>query len=227
VGIRVRQPLRALHAVVPGRGGLPADLLAVLRDELNVKEVRFLAGAEELVSFSGVPNFRTLGKRFGPATPRVAEAIRALPSDVLTGVRSGGELAVEVDGVRHVLDADEVDVREEARGQLAVQSEAGYVAALDPALDDALRREGLARELVSRIQRLRRDAGLDVSDRIRLAVAGSDAVLAAAAAYADYIMQETLAVGLDRGPDGVQRMAHAADIEVDGTAGHVALTRVE
>jgi len=225
IGIRVRQPLRALHAVIPGRVELTRELLAVLRDELNVKEVHFLAGAEELVSFHGVPNFRVLGRRFGPTTPRVAEAIRALPSDALLAVRSGGELAVEVDGERHVLAADEVEVREEARGELAVQSEAGYVAALDPALDDALRREGLARELVSRIQRLRRDAGLAVSDRIRLAVAGSDPVLEAAAAYADYIMHETLAVDVGTGAAAVAALDHGVELELDGMSGRVGLTR--
>ncbi|MEX0893343.1 MAG: isoleucine--tRNA ligase [Gemmatimonadota bacterium] len=227
IGIRVRQPLRALHAVIPGRAELTDELLAVLRDELNVKEVHFLAGAEELVSFQGVPNFRVLGKRFGPDTPRVAEAIRALPSDALLAVRSGGELAVEVDGERHVLSAEEVEVREEARGELAVQSEAGYVAALDPALDDALRREGLARELVSRIQRLRRDAGLEVSDRVRLAVAGSEPVLEAAATYADYIMHETLAVEVGTGADAVAGLDHAVELELDGMSGRVGLTRAD
>ncbi|MBW3630076.1 MAG: isoleucine--tRNA ligase, partial [Gemmatimonadetes bacterium] len=106
VRIRVRQPLGVLYAVVPVGVDVDGELLAILRDELNVRRVEFMDRAEELVTFSAKPNFRALGARFGKQTPAIAEAIRALPSSELAAFRRGEELAVELDGGQHSPDAD-------------------------------------------------------------------------------------------------------------------------
>ncbi|MGH7443964.1 MAG: DUF5915 domain-containing protein, partial [Longimicrobiales bacterium] len=224
VRIRVRQPLRVLHAVIPAGTHVDDALLAVVKDELNVKEVRFLQAAAELVTFRAQPNFRVLGKRFGARTQAAAQAVRQLDSDMLRALRTGGGASIEVDGEMHVLSADEIELMEEARGDLVVETDAGYTVALDPTIDDALREEGLARELVNRIQRLRKESGLAVSDRIRLMIDGAPAVRAAAERYAEYIRGETLATALTVGAaealwDTVQ------DVDLDGTAAHIALAR--
>ncbi len=224
VRIRVRQPLRTLHAVVPAGVRVDAALLDVVKDELNIKDVQFLRGAEQLVSLRAQPNFRVLGKRFGGSTQAAAQAVRQLGDDALRAFRAGSPLAIRVDGTEHVLSADEVEIVEQAQGDLAVESDGGYTVALDPALDEELRREGLARELVSRIQRLRKESGLAVSDRIRLAIDGGRDIHEAANAFGDYIRGETLAVALTVGSaealwDAIQ------DLDIDGIPAHIALAR--
>jgi isoleucyl-tRNA synthetase len=225
INVRVRQPLRTLYAVVPRGAQLDEALLEVVRDELNVKEVRFLQAAEELVTFSATPNFRVLGKRFGSRTQQAAQKIRELETAALQSFRAGQALTIALDGESFDLAVEEVEVRENARGELVVESDAGYTVALDPALDDELRLEGLARELVNRIQRLRRDSGLAVSNRIRLGVFGGDDLQQAVASHRAYITGETLAVELLTGTDIPSGTSFAVlqDVELDGTPARIAL----
>jgi isoleucyl-tRNA synthetase len=223
VRIRVRQPLRALHAVVPGGRRPREEVLALLRAELNVKEVAFLDSAEALVSLAARPNFRVLGPRFQKASQEVAEALRALPQEGLDAFRSGEPVSVEVGGSSVSVERDWMDVVEVAAGDLVVKTENGYTAALDPTLDEELRVEGMARELVNRIQRLRRDAGLEITDRIRLAVDGPEAVAEAARRFGDFIAGETLAVELGTGPAAVEDLSSVLEDEVDGVPVRVAL----
>jgi isoleucyl-tRNA synthetase len=226
VKIRVRQPLSTVLAVVPGGLTVRAGVLDLVKDELNVKEVGFLASAEELVSLSAKPNYRALGARFRGRTEAVATAVRALSPEKLTAYRRGDPVAVDVDGVSHELMAGDLDVVEEARGGWVVKSEAGYTVALDPKLDDALREEGLARELVNRIQRLRKDSGFDITDRIDLGVYGPEAVERAVSTWREFIAGETLALDVKTGPqmDGA-RFDVAKDVDVDGLSVRIGLSR--
>jgi isoleucyl-tRNA synthetase len=230
VGIRVRQPLATLHAVVPAGIALEEELLEVLRDELNVKRVELIGRAEELVSFVARPNFRALGRRFGKRTPQVAEAVRALPSDALAGFVRGEPLRVTLDGEEQLLEGDEVEVTQAARGELAVQGEGGYTAALDPAVTPELRLEGLARELVNRVQRLRRDEGLEVSDRIRLRVAAdSGEIVEAVERHREMIAGEVLAAGgVEAAPLPVREEGAAAwhEVEIEGQRVRLAIARL-
>ncbi|HEX9109105.1 MAG TPA: class I tRNA ligase family protein, partial [Longimicrobiales bacterium] len=120
VRIKVRQPLRTLFAVVPGREDLSEELLAIVRDELNVKEIRFLGAAEELVSLRANPNFKTLGPKFGKATQQAAAAIRELPSSALSAFRRGETVTIVVGDVTHALEPEHLTVFEEAKGELVV-----------------------------------------------------------------------------------------------------------
>ena len=221
VKIRVRQPLRTLHAVVPGGRALDGGVLELVRDELNVKNVAFLDSAEALVRLVARPNFRNLGPRFGKSTQLAADAIRALPQDALSSYRDGGEVTVSVNGTDHVLQEGDLDVDQEATGDLLVKSEGRTTVALDPALDDELRSEGLARELVNRIQRLRKDAGLEITDRIELLIAGDGPVAQAVEAHGDFIAGETLAVSVAVG-DGAG-WPHVREVDLDGVAAGIAL----
>ena len=226
VNIRTRQPLRTMYAVVPANIRLDDALLEVVRDELNVKEVKFLQHAEELVTLSATPNFRVIGKRFGGRTQAAASLIRELDSAKLVRFRNGEPLTIELDGERFELTAEEVEVRQHAKGALVVEADAAYTVALDPAIDDDLRREGLARELVNRIQRLRRDADLAVSDRIRLGVfSADDQVREAVQSWQEYVAGETLAVTVESGTDIPTSGAYSAvqDVELDGCSARIAL----
>ena len=222
VGIRVRQPLGRMLAVVPGAAPAPG-VLALLTDEINVKTVEFAASSEGLVTLSARPAFRALGRRFGKRTPEAAARIRELGDEELKVVRGGGVVRIEVGGETEEVGGDEMEVVEEARGGWVVRSDGRYTVALDPALDGALRREGLARELVNRIQRLRRDSGLDITDRIRLVVDGTEAVCAAAREHAGAIARETLAVEVEVGVG--DEAAVRKEVVVDGEAAVLGLTR--
>jgi isoleucyl-tRNA synthetase len=201
VNIRVRQPLGTMYAVVPPGLEMEPGLVDVLRDELNVRTIEFIEGAEELVTFSARPNFRALGARFGKLTPRVADAIRQLESTALAASRLGGPLAVEVDGERLTLEPGDLQVVQEATGEFVVEAEGGYTVALDPSVTPELRAEGLARELVSRVQRLRKESGFEVADRVRLAAAAPAELRDAFSRHRDFIMSETLAVELELADD--------------------------
>ncbi len=198
VGIRVRQPLGRILAVVPGE--VPAGgVTALLLDELNVKTVEFAASSEGLVSLAARPGFRALGRRFGKLTQEAAAAVRALGGEALGAVRAGGMARIKVGGEWHEVGGDEMEIVEEARGDWVVRSEGRCTVGLDPTITGPLRLEGLARELVNRIQRLRRESGLAVSDRIRLGVAGGELVLSAAREHEAVIARETLAVAVEVG----------------------------
>jgi isoleucyl-tRNA synthetase len=227
VSIRVRQPLGTVYAVIPAGIHAGEELLAILRDELNVKRVEFMDRAEELVTFSARPNFKVIGAKFGKATPKVGEAIRALPSDALAAFRGGAPLTVEAAGETWTLDGSEFDVVQGARGDFAVQSEGGYTLALDPTLTPELRGEGIAREVVNRVQKLRKDSGLEVSDRIRLGVWGGAELVAAAEAFRELICAETLAVELSTGPEARTEGYEAVrEVELDAITATIALVRV-
>jgi isoleucyl-tRNA synthetase len=224
VRIRVRQPLSRLVAVVPGGRALAPDVLAVVRDELNVKRVEFLTSADALVRLVARPSFRALGPRFGKVTNEAAAAIRALPQAALARYRDGGAVDIEVAGDAHRLEPGDLEVAQEASSGLVVKAEAGYTVALDPALDDELVSEGVARELVNRIQRLRKDAGLEITDRIELAIGGPDVIRSAAARHESFIGGETLAVVVTVWPGAPQyEFPHVREVDIDGTPATIGL----
>jgi len=196
VRIRVRQPLRTLQAVVPEGSRPRPELLEVLREELNVKEVRFLDSAEELVRLVPRPNFRALGPRFQKRSEVAATAIRALPEEVLRAFRRGEPAYLLVDGEESLLEPGWLDLVEEASGEWVVRAADGIAAAIDPTLDEALRTEGMARELINRIQRLRKESGLAITDRIELRIDGGAPALGAAEEFRTLICGETLATEL-------------------------------
>ena len=225
--IKVRQPLRALHAVIPGGRRLDAELVDILEDELNVKRVVFLAESSDLVRLRAKPDFGALGPRFGSRTPKVARAVESLDVDALRELRDGREIQLQVDGDEAVIRPDDVGIIEEAAEGLVVGGSQGYLAALDRELDDQLRGEGIARELVSRVQRLRRDSGLDVSDRIELQIDGDEEIEAAATSHSEYIAGETLALALQVGGGPEARFDNVREVEIEGSPVRIGLLRVE
>ncbi len=172
-----------------------ADLV---QDELNVKEVRLLDNATEAVSHTIKPLQRQLGQKFGNKLPEIQQAIAALDSeDAAKTLLSGGSLRVTVGGQECVIQPDDVEVRAQAKGGFAVAEEGAYVAALVTTLTPELLNEGIAREFVRRVQDLRKVAGLEVSDRIRLFVDAPAQLKAAIEAHRSYVTTETLAVDLE------------------------------
>ncbi len=229
VGIRVRQPLARMLAAVPAdvdRVTFEA-LLPLLVAEVNVKRVELVTRGTDLVSLEARPSFRALGKRFGKATPEAAEAVRRLPPEAVARFETGEPVTIEVGGAAHTLQPDDLVVHRQARGDVVVRSDGAVVAAIDPALTEALKQEGLAREVVSRVQRLRREAGYQVTDRIVVWVSGDGAVEEATRCHADYIAGEVLAreVAVGNGGNAAPAADLAQDVELDGMRARLAVRR--
>ncbi|MCB1164182.1 isoleucine--tRNA ligase [bacterium] len=205
-GLKTRQPLASFE--VAGGGDAVRAALAdpalreLVLDELNVKAVGLLDDAGDRMRFVAKPRFKQLGPRLGGAMKAVAAAVATLPPDaVLDGYRQG-ELQVEADGQRFTLTRDELDFGAEAVGAYEVGMDGALCGALDITVDAALAREGHLRELVNRVQNLRKGAGLEVSDRIRLRWEGGELTRATLAEHGPSLMGETLAVDLSEGLSG-------------------------
>ncbi|HXC24746.1 MAG TPA: isoleucine--tRNA ligase [Gemmatimonadaceae bacterium] len=226
-GIKVRQPLATMVCVVPY--GADAEMLkplvSLLATELNVKDVVFASSADDLVTLEARANFRSLGKKFGKQTPLAAAAIQAFGSEALRRFEHGGDLEVAVGNESHPLSPDDITIVRRAAGDLVVQEEGGYFAAIDPTVTPELLREGIAREIVSRVQRLRKELGFAVSDRITLKVFGDDTVQDVVMHYREWIAEEVLALDVPVAPLGNEDNAtHRLDL--DGRHVDVAITRI-
>ncbi len=203
---KVRQPLR--RAVIVANDAereaieARADLVTA---ELNVKELDFVSDESELVSYTAKPNYRALGPRFGKRMPLVAAAVEALDAAHVAAVLGeGGQVGINVDGDEHALGPEEISLALQPLEGYEVEAEAGHAVALQLELDDELRREGLAREIVHAVQIARKDAGLEITDRIELTLGGDPDLIEAARAHQDYVAGEVLAtsVSYEEGGDG-------------------------
>ena len=230
-GVKVRQPLAKMVCVVPqgpagrkGGAGELDDLVPLLAGELNVKHVSFLSSADDLVKLEARANFRSLGKKFGKETPLAASAVAALGSEALMAFERGEPLAISVGNESRVLDAEDLTILRRASGEMIVKESAGYFAAIDATVTPELRMEGLAREVVSRIQRMRKDAGLAVSDRIMVAVEGWEELDNAVRAHADRIAEEVLAREITVGDDAGKFNA-MEPFDMDGREARIAIKR--
>ena len=220
--IKVRQPLEsvlALTRTAEERELLPSATPQIL-DELNVRKLVAVGGESEIVSYVVQPNLPLLGPKYGREVGAVRQALaNADPAEV--AARRAAGATIEVGG--YTLEADEVLVSTEDGDGLSVSLDAGYAVAVTTEVTPELLLEGQARELVHRIQNMRRDAGFDIADHITAYYTGDD-LDEALAAHAEYVKQETLSVDLVKGeaPDG----AHVAAQEFDGLASAIGVMRM-
>jgi len=224
------QPLSRLVCVAPRMTEASlAPLLPILASELNVKRVEVATSADALVTLEAKANYRALGKKFGKQTPLAAEAVSQFTSEHLRRFEQGEELSVTVDGDTHVITPEDLTIVRRASGALVVQEEHGYFAAIDPAMTRELRQEGMARELISRVQRMRKDAGLAVSDRIRLVIRGDAEAVEAATTHREWIASEVLATDVRLGDarEGEGTTLARQRVDLDGIRADLALTKDE
>jgi isoleucyl-tRNA synthetase len=208
--LKVRQPLRAAVVVADGFERRAVERFSELvRDELNVRELRFVSEADELGQVDVKPNYRTLGPRFGKQMPLVAAAVAGLdPVRVAVALRDATPVGITVGGSDHELSAGDLLVSMKPLAGYQVEREGSHAVALELDIDDELRVEGWAREIVHAVQAARRAAGLDITDRIALTLDGDAALVDAARAHQDYIAGETLAVAVSyESLDGAQPVA--------------------
>jgi isoleucyl-tRNA synthetase len=193
--LKIRQPLRAAVVVATGRERESIEQMAeIVRQELNVRELRFVSEADELGQVEIKPNYRSLGPRFGKQMPLVAAAVNGLDAAyVASALRDGEPVAISVAGSDHELGAKDLLVSMKPLEGYQVEREGSHAVALELRVDDELRVEGWAREIVHAVQSARRDAGLEVSDRIALTLDGDESLIGAARAHEAYVAGETLA----------------------------------
>ncbi len=218
--IKTRQPLHAAVVVATGSERSAIERLATLvENELNVKELRFVSAADELGQIEVKPNYRTLGPRFGKDMPLVAAAVAGLDTaHVAAALKEREAVAISLNGHDHELTADDLLISMKPLEGYQVEREGSHAVALELEIDDALRNEGWAREIVHAVQAARRDAGLQITDRIMLALDGEPRLLGAARAHEGYIAGETLAVATSYEP-----LECVEPVDIDGLGLRVAV----
>jgi len=222
--IRVRQPLSAVLIASRDRNLIERpELIELLADELNVKAVRFVEDASAYVRHEVKPRFDRLGPKHGGRVQAVAAALRALPPEAAAAaLASGAGLTLQVEGEPLVVEPDEVEVRLHTAPGYAAEAAGGQVVILETAFGPDLAREGQARELVHHIQQLRKEEGLEVSDRIVLYLEGGPELEDLLAAHGQYVRAETLAQEVVQAAPAT---VPAREVRLDGLRVRMAVAR--
>ncbi len=197
--IKVRQPLQKIMIPVDNKAQ-KEEILAVadlIKHEVNVKEIELLEDASDILVKQIKPNFKVLGPRFGKDMKSISDAISKFTSKDINKMEQSGIFAVEVNGERITLERDDVEITSQDIEGWLVANEGALTVALDITLTDELRKEGIARELVNRIQNLRKDSGFEVTDRIVVTLQKDDKVIKAVQSNIEYIKTETLTEELE------------------------------
>ena len=194
VNIKVRQPLQAI--MIPAVDDEQKNHIEAVKDliknEVNVKELRFVEGSGVLVKKVKC-NFRTMGKKFGKLMKGIAAAMGNLSQEEISQLQTTGSYELEVEGQKAVVEATDVEIISEDIPGWLVSNEGNLTVALDVELTDELLNEGMARELINRIQNIRKEIGLEITDRINVTLSPDSKVEAALAEFADYIKAQVLA----------------------------------
>jgi isoleucyl-tRNA synthetase len=224
--VKLRQPLARALVHGPHADDLDAELLELIEDELNVKEVVFVDDAGDLVNYNVLPNNQVLGPRFGKDFPAVRKALAEMDArGAAERLRAGLALEVEVKGETIELAPDDVLIREEARSGMAVASDRDMTVAIDVVVTAELAAEGLAREVIRRVQSLRKDADFNLDDRIATAYQAEGELGEAVAAWKDVIAAETLSQTFE--PREPEEKMVVKTYEVEGYSLTVGVKRVK
>ena len=212
VNIKVRQPLGKILIPVldPAMGRHIEAVRPLIMNEVNPKRIK--------------PNFKTLGPKYGKYMTQIAARTAAFTQEQIAAVESAPETTLDLGGERITVTAADFEITSEDMPGWLVTSEGKLTVELDITVTDDLRREGVARELINRIQNIRKDSGFEVTDRIRVEIEAKEAVVGAVAAYADYIGQQTLARDVRTAalPEG----EFVVDSEIDEEPLKIAVTKL-
>ena len=208
VNIKVRQPLSKLVIPVISeevRGQLEM-VKEIILGEVNVKEAEFLSDTTGIITKKIKPNFRTLGKKYGAQMREIAAAFAALDQAGISAIQAAGEYALECPSGKVLLEPEDYEISSEDMPGWLVATEGQLTLALDIEVTPDLRREGTARELVNRIQNVRKDSGLEVTDRVDVVLGADgeafDEIAEALEDYRAYVASQTLSVDISLEKDG-------------------------
>ncbi|MEE9442489.1 MAG: isoleucine--tRNA ligase [candidate division Zixibacteria bacterium] len=231
--LKVRQPLSRI-IINNQNGDKPSDNInEIILRELNIKTIEYSDNPAEYVSYSAKPVFAKLGPKFGKAVKQAAEKISSLPSDEIKDFARTQSLKLEFDGRQVELTTEEVEIIRNEREGFAVESDGPYTVVLDTSLNEELRQEGFARELVNKIQNKRKSSGFEVTDRIRITLFADEPVAAAIKNFGDYISAETLAEPFTANPIEGNKEAGAQfalgtieELKINGEITYIAIGRI-
>ena len=195
--IKVRQPLKSVELVTRNseEKKVLLEMVDIIREELNVKNVVFRDNEQDLVEYDAKANFRVLGKELGKDMKFAAEKIAALGQKEIQSILEGATVSIELAEGRKVdINSEKLDIRRLEKANLKVLNEGTLTVALDTEISDELSREGDVRDLVRGVQSLRKETGLEVTDRIVLTLNGSQRLKSAWEAFSDYVASETLSI---------------------------------
>ncbi|MBR5846978.1 MAG: isoleucine--tRNA ligase [Bacteroidaceae bacterium] len=212
VNIIVKQPLQKL--MIPVDAEMKARLEAVkplIMNEVNVKEIDFVEGASDILVKKVKCNFKILGKKFGALMKQVAAAVAVMSQEQIAELESAGRLTLDLNGTPAEIEAGEVEIYSEDIPGWVVANEGVLTVALDVTVTDELRREGIARELVSKIQNIRKSSGFEITDRIAVTLSSNENSDAAIEEHKAYICNQVLADSLT-----IAEVAEGTALEFDG-----------
>ena len=213
INIIVKQPLQKL--MIPVDAITKERLEAVkslIMNEVNIKEIDFVEGASDILVKKVKCNFKIMGKKFGPLMKQVAAAVTAMSQEQIAELESNGKLTLDLNGTLAEIEAGEVEIFSEDIPGWVVANEGTLTVALDTVVTDELRREGIARELVSKIQNIRKSSGFEITDKINVVISKNECTDDAITEYNAYICNQVLANSLQI----VDEVADATTLEFDG-----------
>ena len=215
VNIKVRQPLGKILIPVldPAMGRHIEAVRPLIMNEVNVKRIELVAETAGLITKRIKPNFKTLGPKYGKYMKQIAALTAAFTQEQIAAVESAPETTLDLGGERITVTAADFEITSEDMPGWLVTSEGKLTVALDITVTDDLRREGVARELVNRIQNIRKESGFDVTDKIRVTIGRHEALAGAVESFGDYIAAQTLAVSVAMAD--ASAMPGAQEIEID------------
>jgi isoleucyl-tRNA synthetase len=201
VNIKVRQPLQSI--MVPATTEQKRHIEAVkdlIMNEVNVKELKFVEGQGILVKKVKC-NFRTMGKKFGKMMKAVAAAVDQLSQEQIAELETQGTIGINVEGQDITVEAVDVEIISEDIPGWLVANEGALTVALEVELTDELRQEGMAREIINRVQNLRKDGGLEITDRISITLSPNAEIESAVNGFGEYIKTQVLADSITIAPN--------------------------
>ena len=226
VGIKVRQPLTKI--LIPVLDAAMASRIDAVRDliigEVNIKEIELIEKTTGLITKRIKPNFKTLGPRYGKYMKQIAAMTATFSQERIAEIESSEQITLSMGDEQITVTPADFEITSEDMPGWLVASEGKLTVALDITVTDELRREGVARELINRIQNIRKDSGFEVTDKIRVEIQALDLVSGAVAEYAGYIAQQTLAVEV-KCADSPQGDV-VVDSDVDDNPLKIAVTRI-
>ena len=214
--IRVRQPLQKI--MVPVLNKTFSDNILHIKDlilsEVNVKELELLEEGNGMLVKSIKPNFKTIGPKYGKQMKSIAAMVAQLSNDDIASIEASNGWSGMIDGEKIQLDMADFEIAAQDIPGWLVATEGGLTVALDITISEELKAEGIARELINRVQNLRKDSGLEVTDRILLKVETNEAIREAIRANMEYVCNEVLANDISF--ETVSMSALVTDLELDG-----------
>ena len=221
--LKTRQPLfRIAIPASPDTRRLIEKTNDVILEEINVKTIEFIDASSPIVRKTANANFKVIGPRFGKQVNAVAKRIKEMSSAEVVQLEQNGTFSTEVNGTPITITRDDVTISAQSIEGWLVESADGLTVALDTTLTAELINEGLAREFVNRVQNMRKDAGLQVTDRIRIHFESSNRVAEAIGRMSEYIKSETLATQLTAGRDGAE---HWEKWDIDGESCEIGISK--